>query len=327
MEAPLLVVEDLQIELRLRERGLLRAIEGIGFSLQRGESLALVGESGSGKSLIAMGSVDLLPPGAFVTGGKTTFCGQVLQDLGGADWRRLVGMGIGVLLQDPLGSWDPTLAIGPQSGEVLETHEQLGSDAIRRRVLAALGEVGLPARHHPGLFAHQLSRGQAQRAMLAATLISGPRVLIADEPFTGLDVTVARRVLDLMADMRRRRGMALLLVTHDLGVVAAVADRVAVVYGGMIVEEGPVRAIFRSPHHPYTRGLLASIPGLAVGRLQPIPGEPPTLWELPAGCPFAPRCEHALAGCRAGKPTPVRIGESSVSCLRATEMEAEGVSA
>ena len=156
------------------------------------------------------------------------------------------------------------------------------------------GRVRLPRRLKYMSFVHEMSRGQAQRAMLAAALLSMPRMLIADEPLSGLDVTVARAVLDLIDDLRRERGMGLLLVTHDLGVVAAVADRVAVVYGGLVVEEAPAAALYRSPQHPYTDGLLGSVPALTRGRLRPIPGDPPELWELPAGCPFGPRCAHAL---------------------------------
>ena len=204
-----------------------------------------------------------------------------------------MGLGIGVLFQDAIGSWDPIEMIGPQSGEVLEAHEALGAEEVRRRVLEALGQVRLPRRLKYVSFAHEMSRGQAQRAMLAAALLSLPRMLIADEPLSGLDVTVARAVLALIDDMRRERGMGLLLVTHDLGVVAAVADRVAVVYGGLVVEEAPAAALYRSPRHPYTDGLLGSVPGFARGRLRPIPGDPPELWELPPGCPFAPRCPYA----------------------------------
>jgi oligopeptide/dipeptide ABC transporter ATP-binding protein len=320
-EKALLRVEGLGIELRLRGLGPVRVVEDVGFSIAPGEALALVGESGSGKSLIAMGSLDLLPVGARVVAGRTTFAGRVLQELEAADWRRLVGMGVGVLFQDPVGSWDPTMAIGPQSGEVLDAHEDLPRDEIRRRVTAALGEVGLANRHRFGLFAHQLSRGQAQRAMLAATLLSAPQILVADEPLSGLDPTVARAVLDLLDDMRRRRSMALLLVTHDLGVVAAVADRVAVVYGGMIVEEGPARRIYQTPQHPYTRGLLNSIPGRQAGRLRPIPGEPPVLWDLPPGCPFAPRCGFAIEDCGSRRPGAVSVAGVLVACVRAGDDE------
>jgi len=323
--APLFEVEGLDVELRFRDGRRVKAIDGVSLQVGEGESLALVGESGSGKSLIAMGAVDLLPTGAEVVGGRTVFEGRVLQDLEETDWRRLVGMGIGVLLQDAVGAWDPIEMIGPQSGEVLEAHETLGAAEVQQRVLDALGRVRLPRRLKYLSFVHEMSRGQAQRAMLAAALLSMPRLLIADEPLSGLDVTVARAVLALIDDMRRERGMGLLLVTHDLGVVAAVADRVAVVYGGMVVEEAPAGALYRSPRHPYTDGLLGSVPALAHGRLRPIPGDPPELWELPPGCPFGPRCPYALAACHAERPQPQQVGESRVACFRAGELALPGI--
>jgi oligopeptide transport system ATP-binding protein len=324
---PLFDVAGLEVELQFRDRRRVKAIDGVSFRVREGEALALVGESGSGKSLIAMGAVDLLPAGAVAVAGRTTFLGSVLQELEAADWRRLVGMGIGVLLQDAIGAWDPMEMIGPQSGEVLEAHETLGAEEVRLRVLEALGKVRLPRRLKYASYAHEMSRGQAQRAMLAASLLSLPRMLIADEPLSGLDVTVARAVLGLIDDMRRERGMGLLLVTHDLGVVAAVADRVAVVYGGLVVEEAPVAALYRSPRHPYTDGLLGSVPAFARGRLRPIPGDAPELWELPPGCPFAPRCPYAVAVCHAERPRPRQVGESLVACRRAGELALTGIGA
>jgi oligopeptide/dipeptide ABC transporter ATP-binding protein len=323
----LFAVDGLEVELRFRDGRRVKAIDGVSLQVGAGEALALVGESGSGKSLIAMGGVDLLPAGAEATAGRTTFLGQVLQELAAADWQRLVGMGIGVLFQDAIGSWDPIELVGRQSGEVLEAHEALGAGEVRRRVLEALGRVRLPRRLKYLSYPHELSRGQAQRAMLAAALLSMPRMLIADEPLSGLDVTVARAVLGLIEDMRRERNMGLLLVTHDLGVVAAVADRVAVVYGGMVVEEAPAAALYRAPQHPYTDGLLGSVPAFARGRLRPIPGEPPELWSLPAGCPFHPRCPHAVAACRSQRPPPGQVGESRVACWRAGELALPGIGA
>jgi oligopeptide transport system ATP-binding protein len=324
---PLFSVEGLEVVLRFRDGRLVKAVDGASFRVDAGEALALVGESGSGKSLIAMGAVDLLPAGAAVLGGRTTFEGKVLQDLGAADWRRLVGMGIGILLQDAIGSWDPIEMVGPQSGEVLEVHEALGAEEVRRRVLDALGRVRLPRRLNYRSYPHEMSRGQAQRAMLAATLLSMPRLLVADEPLSGLDVTVARAVLALIDDMRRERRMGLVLVTHDLGVVAGVADRVAVVYGGMVVEEGPTASVYRSPRHPYTDGLLGSMPGLVRGRLRPIAGDPPELWDLPPGCPFAPRCPYAIGECAQGRPAARPVGDSRVACLRAGELALPGIGA
>ena len=324
---PLFAVDGLEVALHFRDGRGAKVVDGVSFAVGVGEALAMVGESGSGKSLIAMGAVDLLPAGAEVVAGRTLFLGRVLQDLEEGAWRRLVGMGIGVLFQDAIGSWDPIEMIGPQSGEVLEAHESLSREEVRRRVLDALGRVRLPRRLKYLSYAHEVSRGQAQRAMLASALLSAPQMLIADEPLSGLDVTVARAVLSLIDDMRRERGMGMLLVTHDLGVVASVADRVAVVYGGMVVEEAPVGALYRAPKHPYTDGLLGSVPGLARGRLRPIPGEVPVLWELPPGCPFAPRCRHARDACRAQRPALHRVGESLVACLRAGDLELPGIGA
>jgi oligopeptide/dipeptide ABC transporter ATP-binding protein len=302
-----------------------KVIDGVSFMLAPGEALALVGESGSGKSLIATGAVDLLPAGAEVVGGTVTFAGEVLGEISEKRWKRLVGMGIGVMFQDAIGSWDPIEIIGTQSGEVLDVHEELSQEEIAQRVLDALGEVKLPKRLKFMSYPHQMSQGQAQRAMLAAALLSGPRLLIADEPLSGLDVTVARAVLDLIDDLRRKRGMALLLVTHDLAVVASVADRVAVVYGGRIVEEAPATALYHTPRHPYTDGLLGSIPSLSPGRLRPIPGDAPELWRLPAGCPFAPRCRYAVDACGDDVPEPRQVGESRVACLRAEDLDLTGI--
>ncbi len=303
------------------------AVSDVSFSVAPGEALALVGESGSGKSLIAMGSVNLLRQGSRVDDGESRFEGHLLSDLEDADWRTLVGTGVGALFQDPIGSWDPLESIGDQSGEVLEEHYELSRAEVTERVLDALGQVKLPKRRKFLSFPHQMSRGEAQRAMLAAVLLSSPRLLIADEPVTGHDVTVARAILALSDDMRRRRDMAMVLVTHDLGVVAGYADRVAVVYGGAIVEEGPVGEIFRSPRHPYTEGLLGSIPWPGVDRLRPIPGDTPEIIDLPHGCPFAPRCRHARPQCTEALPEPQTVGVTEVRCIRAAELELRGVTA
>jgi oligopeptide/dipeptide ABC transporter ATP-binding protein len=321
---PVFRVEGLRVDVNIRGSRIV-VIDGVSFSIAPGESLALVGESGSGKSLIAMGAVDLLPRGAGVVGGRTFLDGTALHDLADADWRRLVGMGIGVLFQDAVGSWDPMEILGTQSGEGLETHTGMSDEEIRTRVLDALGEVQLPRRLKYLSFAHQVSRGQAQRAMLASALLAAPRILIADEPLSGLDVTVARAVLDLIDDLRRRRGMGLLLVTHDLGMVASVADRVAVVYGGMLVEVAGTEALYRHPKHPYTDGLLGSVPGLTRGRLRPIEGDAPELWELPEGCPFAPRCPHAVDRCRRERPEARPVDGTLVACHLAEDLDLPGI--
>jgi oligopeptide/dipeptide ABC transporter ATP-binding protein len=300
-------------------------IEAASLTVHRDECVALVGESGAGKSLLAMGSLELLDDRADVTDGVTRFEGQVLQDLEPAEWRRIVGMGIGVLMQDAIGSWDPLDMMGVQSGEVLDEHTDLSDEEVKDRVLSALGEVGLPRRRHFRAFSHEVSRGQAQRAMLAATLLSGPRMLVADEPLSGLDATAARAILGLIDDMRTRRGMGMLFVTHDLGMVAAVADRVAVMYAGSIVEHGAIEAIYRRPQHPYTSGLLGSVPALVRGTLRPIDGEPPNLFDIVPGCRFAPRCPHAIERCRVERPALRPIGDSLVACHRAEELELEGI--
>ncbi len=316
------------------------AVRHASYSVEEGEALAMVGESGSGKSLMLLGSLNMLGPGARVVGGTTTFAGQVIQHVGDAawfegerrvfpeldqvDWREAVGMGIGVMTQDPIAAWNPIQLIGDQSGEVLDEHAELTDEEIRDRVLDLLGEVRLPKARKFVSFAEELSRGEAQRAMLAAALLSRPRLLLVDEPLSGLDVSTARALLALIDDMRRARGVALVMVTHDLAVVAGFADRVAVVYGGTIVEQGPVRDIFYAPKHPYTAGLLASAPGLGA-RLTPIPGDVPDLAELPPGCSFAPRCAFAVDECRAKVPAPRRLGATTVRCIRAGELELAGV--
>lgn len=326
MIEPLLSVEGLTIGL-IEPTGTEPVVRDVSFRIAPGECLALVGESGSGKSLIAMGAIDLLTPGARVLGGRTTFLGRELGSLDDDDWRSLVGMGIGVLFQDAVGSWDPMYLIGPQSGEVLEEHQDLSDEVIRRRVLDALGEVRLPKQAKYLSFSYEMSRGEAQRAMLAAALLSVPKLLIADEPLSGLDVTVARALLSLIGDMCSVRGMGLLFVTHDLGVVASIADRVGVVYGGMIVEEATAAELYHTPRHPYTEGLLGSVPGLSSGRLRPIPGEPPDLRDLPGGCAFAERCSYAVDACRLARPEPRRVGDSMVACRRAGEIELSGIPA
>lgn len=301
------------------------ALHEASFHVDAGEVLALVGESGSGKSLMAIGSVDLLRAGARVTAGATYFEGRKLQDLPDESWRFLVGMGIGVLFQDPIGSWDPTMQYGRQSGEGLAEHLGLSDEEIETRVLDALGEVRLPTkRRFLRAFSYEVSRGEAQRAMLASALLSQPRLLIADEPLSGLDTTVARAVLSIIEDLRRSRGMGMILVTHDLGVVAGTADRVAVVYGGRIVEEGPVDEIFHRPQHPYTAGLLGSLPATGK-RLEPIAGEAIDIAFVPDWCAFANRCRYVASACQDRVPPLLPSGESLVRCVRAKELELQGV--
>ncbi|MDH3731200.1 MAG: ABC transporter ATP-binding protein [Acidimicrobiia bacterium] len=317
-------VNDLTVDVRVGEEWM-PALHGASFKVDAGEVLALVGESGSGKSLMAIGSVDLLRSGAQVTGGEVLFEGKDLHNISEDAWRELVGLGIGVLFQDPIGSWDPMMAIGIQSGEGLEEHFGLTREEIEHRVHDALGEVQLPQRRRfMQAFSYEISRGEAQRAILASALLSEPRLLIADEPLSGLDVTVATAVLSIIEDLRRKRGMAMILVTHDLGVVAGVADRVAVVYGGRIVEEGDVTEIFHSPKHPYTAGLLASLPAMG-RRLEPIPGDADDISFVPDWCAFAARCQYAIRGCHDSVPDLKKSGTGAVRCIRSHELELRGV--
>ncbi len=316
----------------------LDAVRNVSYSVAPGEALAIVGESASGKSLMLLGSLNLLGPGARVTAGTTTFDGTVLQDaaalptgpgkvfpeLDRLEWRQAVGIGIGVITQDPIAAWDPIDILGSQSGEVLEEHFALSDEEVRSRVLAALGEVRLPRARRFLSFAHELSRGEAQRAMLAAALLSRPRLLLVDEPLSGLDVSTAHALLSLLDDMRRHRGLSMVMVTHDLAVVAGTADRVAVVYAGVVVEDGPVADIYYSPKHPYTAGMLRSAPGLGT-RLEPIPGEAPDLTDVPPGCPFRPRCTHAVDECGDRLPPVATVGRTRVRCIRADELALRGV--
>ena len=317
------------------------------FSVDNGEVLALVGESASGKSLALMGGFSLLSPGARVLGGRTRFgdvtylpggdtavsdtkrsrkqrkesrnSGTVVAEYSDDAWRRVVGTQIGFMFQNPVGSWTPDIVIGEQAGESLAAHSDLSVEEIEERVFDALGEVELPRTQRLfGAFRHELSRGMAQRAMLAAALTKAPSLLIADEPLTGLDPPVAAAIMELIKDMLARRDMAMIVVTHDLAAVAGLADRVAVMYGGVIVEEGPVIEIYHHPKHPYTAGLIGSIPGIRPGRLTSIPGEAPRLVDVDRGrCVFVDRCEMATDICRVTHPDTRPLGATLVACHNA----------
>ncbi len=333
--------------------GWVEAIPGVSYGVDEGETLALIGESASGKSLMLLGAFGLLPQGARVLGGITTFRDTVFEPVGGGDdnrardrrrrakrhtpgtvmdgtdpdWARVVATEVGFLFQNPIASWTPILEIGPQAGEVLDEYTDLTTEEITERVMDALGEVHLPrTRRMFGAFSTELSRGMGQRAMLAAALVKAPKLLIADEPLSGLDVSVSAAILDLIKDLKHRRGMAMVLVTHDLAVVARIADRVAVVYGGRIVEEGPVGDVFGRPQHPYTSGLIGSVPSLTSGRLHPIPGEAIPLSAVPTGrCVFADRCSFVDDVCLESEPPLVESRGGSVACHRAAELDLPGI--
>jgi oligopeptide/dipeptide ABC transporter ATP-binding protein len=312
--APLLEVRDLRVSFR-GEAGELPAVRGVSLRLEPGETLALVGESGCGKSVTALALMRLLEPNGRVAG-TLRFRGEDLSRLDEEGIRRIRGAEIGMIFQEPMTSLNPVFRIGDQVGEVLELHRGLGREAARRAAVELLARVRIPdparrAEQYP----HELSGGMKQRVMIAMALACDPALLIADEPTTALDVTIQAQILELLRALRRDAGMAILLITHDLGVVAQFADRVAVMYAGEIVEEGAVRELFREPLHPYTRALLRALPRPGRrGRLDAIEGTVPSPGELPPGCAFSARCGEALARC-AGEPPPVvAVGARPVRC-------------
>jgi peptide/nickel transport system ATP-binding protein len=302
--APLLEIGDLSVVLPT-ERGPLRAVSGVSLALATGRSLGIVGESGSGKTMLSRAILRLLPPGARVSG-SAVLDGRDLYALSRESLRRLRGRELAVIFQDPMTSLNPVLSIGSQIAEALREHLGLGHAAAARRAVELLVEVGIPeAERRARQFPHQLSGGMRQRVAIAIALSCEPRLLIADEPTTALDVTVQAQILDLLVREREKRGMALILITHDLGVVAGRTDEVAVMYAGRIVERAPTRALFKAMRHPYAEALLAAIPKLDTPphtRLAAIGGAPPDPTRLPPGCSFHPRCRYAQERCRRETP-------------------------
>ncbi len=308
---PLLEVEDLRITFPSAGAES-HPVDGVSFSLARGELLALVGESGCGKSLTSLALLRLVPPpGRIMPGSAIRFDGTDVLALDAAALRAVRGRRIGMIFQDPMTSLNPVFTVAAQIGESVRAHQRVSRGAARVRALELLQEVGIPdpvARLDQ--YPHQLSGGMRQRVMIAIALASEPDLLVADEPTTALDVTVQAQILEVLDRLRAARGMAVLLITHDLGIVAGRADRVAVMYAGRLVEEAATTELFAHPSHPYTRGLLASVPRIAgpVTRLTPIAGTvpPPTAW--PTGCRFHPRCPVALPRCPTEDPPPLPVG-------------------
>ena len=318
---PLLQVRDLTVTLPTAH-GPQAALRGVSFALERGATLGLVGESGCGKSLTALALMGLLPDRAEV-GGSIRLAGQELTALDDAAWARLRGDRIGMVFQEPMTALNPVHRIGDQIAEPLRLHRGLSRAAARAEALRLLERVRLPrARERLDAWPHELSGGQRQRVVIAIALACGPDLLLADEPTTALDATLQREVLDLLDELRRDSGMALLLISHNLDVMAAHVDQLAVMYGGRIVEQGPTRAVFEQRAHPYTRGLFAARPrlGLARGtRLATIPGRVPALHEMPPGCAFADRCALADADCRRAAPAAQAVAAGHhVHCLHWT---------
>ena len=306
---PLLEVEDLKTYFFTRD-GAVRAVDGVSFSVQRGETLAIVGESGCGKSVTSLSILRLIAaPSGRTVGGRVLFEGTDLLALQDPEMRRIRGDAISMIFQEPMTSLNPVLTIGHQIAEVLTLHRGLSKADAGARAIEMLRLVHMPeAERRMRQYPHELSGGMRQRVMIAMALACEPRLLIADEPTTALDVTIQAQILDLMRELKKRSGAAIVLITHDLGVVAEMAERVVVMYAGRSVEEAPVADLFARPRHPYTRGLLDSIPKLAGGkrsvmlRLREIAGTVPSLVEPIIGCAFAPRCAYAKARCRTEYP-------------------------
>jgi len=303
--APLLSVEGLQTHFETGE-GVLRAVDGVSFSIERGEVLGLVGESGCGKSVTSLSIMRLVPPPGRVAAGRILFEGEDLLAKDAEAMRRVRGARIAMVFQEPMTSLNPVFSIGDQIASAILAHSGAGRREAWQRTVEMLDLVQIPSpRQRARDFPHQLSGGLRQRAMIAMALGSGPALLIADEPTTALDVTIQAQILDLLRRLQAERGMAVLLITHDLGVVAELCHRVAVIYGGRIVEMAPVTSLFARPLHPYTRGLLQCLPHPSrFGQpLASIEGVPPDLRQRSAGCRFAPRCSYAVAACRRDEPT------------------------
>jgi len=303
--APLLSVEGLQTHFETGE-GVLRAVDGVSFSIERGEVLGLVGESGCGKSVTSLSIMRLVPPPGRVAAGRVLFEGEDLLAKDAEAMRRVRGARIAMVFQEPMTSLNPVFSIGDQIASAILAHSDAGRREAWQRTVEMLDLVQIPSpRQRARDFPHQLSGGLRQRAMIAMALGSGPALLIADEPTTALDVTIQAQILDLLRRLQAERGMAVLLITHDLGVVAELCHRVAVIYGGRIVEMAPVTSLFAHPLHPYTRGLLQCLPHPSrFGQpLASIEGVPPDLRQRSAGCRFAPRCSYAVAACRRDEPT------------------------
>ena len=316
--APLLSVRDLQVVFRSRGRRDVRAVDGIDLDVAPGSTVGIVGESGSGKSVTSLASLGLLGPSADVQG-SVRFDGRELLTLPDAELRALRGKEIAMIFQDPMSALNPVMTVGRQITEILVRHRDLKGEAAKEEAARLLDSVGIgDARRRLRSYPHQLSGGMRQRVMIAMALACRPRLLIADEPTTALDVTISAQILELLRELVVGSDTALVLITHDLGVVAGLCDQVHVMYSGRIVESAERRDLFREPAHPYTTGLLASVPRLDAPRgrpLKPIPGSPSDLLPWAQGCAFAPRCTREIAECRGGPPPLEQVGASLARCV------------
>lgn len=316
MTLPLLSVNDLVIEFPTRH-GPLTAISGISFDLAPGEILGVVGESGAGKSLTGSAIIGLLDPPGRIASGEIWLQGQRIDNLQGDDMRVLRGRRIGMVFQDPLTSLNPLYTIAQQLTETIRTHLRVSTVEARKRAIGLLDDVGIPAASRRiDDYPHQFSGGMRQRVVIALALAAEPALVIADEPTTALDVSVQAQIIDVLKEQCTSRGASIILITHDMGVIAETADRVAVMYAGRIAEIGPVRDIIQQPMHPYTVGLMGSIPSLTSDdvRLVQIPGAMPRLAAMPAGCAFHPRCDRMFDRCKTDQPQLLPVGTHEVSC-------------
>jgi oligopeptide/dipeptide ABC transporter ATP-binding protein len=320
MSDPVLTVRDLSVSFR-QEGAVTQAVKRVSFDVGRGETVAIVGESGSGKSVTALSTVELLPGAARVQG-SAVFEGQEMVGATEKRLRQIRGNSISFIFQEPMTSLNPLHTIEKQLGESLSLHQGIAGAKARTRIVELLTDVGInDPESRLGAYPHQLSGGQRQRVMIAMALANRPSLLIADEPTTALDVTIQAQILDLLRRLKAEFGMAIVLITHDLGVIAEMADRVLVMYAGRVVEEAPVRALFRNPAHPYTEGLLASIPDLErdQSELRVIEGMVPSPFAMPRGCRFHPRCAYAREPCREREPPSVAVAPGHrAACIRHT---------
>ena len=325
MPAPLLEVEHLRVEFPGR-RGRLVALDDVSFSIAPGEVLGVVGESGAGKSLTGASIIGLLDPPGRIAGGEIRFDGARIDNLPYEQMRKLRGRQIGAIFQDPLTSLDPLYTVGQQLVETIQTHLGLGTAEARRRALRLLQETGIPgAEERLDQYPHQFSGGMRQRVVIALALAGEPRLIVADEPTTALDVSIQAQIIALLKRLCREHGAAVMLVTHDMGVIAETCDRVAVMYAGRIVEIGPVAAVIHAPAHPYTAGLMGSIPAMDEDRprLLQIDGAMPRLDAIPPGCAFHPRCPRAFEPCSQERPELMAAGATRAACwLHAPALQA-----
>jgi peptide/nickel transport system ATP-binding protein len=313
---PVLSVRDLKVEFPTR-RGTLTAIDGVSFDIAPGEVLGVVGESGAGKSITGTAVIGLIEPPGRIAGGQVLLRGSRIDNLAPDEMRKIRGKRIGMVFQDPLTSLNPLYRIGDQLVETITTHTSLSNAQAREKALALLVEVGIPAPEaRIDNYPHQFSGGMRQRVVLALALAAEPELIVADEPTTALDVSVQAQIIALLKRLCRQHGAAVMLITHDMGVIAETADRVAVMYAGRIAEIGPVRDVIKAPLHPYTKGLMGSIPSLTAEheRLVQIPGSMPRLTAIPPGCAFHPRCPRAFVPCPTFRPELQGEARSQVAC-------------